>query len=116
MPTWLYGHEPPNVFSAGIAKLFSNAVREDVLLRLATGGLVCLPGAAGTVQEIFQGLTPRYYALPEEPIPPLVLVGADYWTRTVPAWPLLNALADERPMASAIHLTDDIADVPSLLR
>ncbi len=115
VPTWLYGHEPPNVFSTGIAKLFSNAVREDVLLRLATGGLVCLPGAAGTVQEIFQGVTPRFYALPEETIPPLVLVGAEYWTRTVPAWPLLTALADGRPMASALHLVDDIAEVPALL-
>lgn len=115
VPTWLYGHEPPNVFSAGIAKLFSNAVREDVLLRLATGGLVCLPGAAGTVQEVFQGVTPRFYALPEETIPPLVLVGREYWTRTVPVWPLLEALADERRMAAAIHLVDDIAAVPALL-
>lgn len=115
VPTWLYGHEPPNVFSAGIAKLFSNAIREDLLLRLATGGLVCLPGAAGTVQEIFQGLTPRYYALPGETIPPLVLVDVAYWTRTVPAWPLLEALARERRMAPMVHLVDDIADVPELL-
>ncbi|MCC6494722.1 MAG: Rossmann fold nucleotide-binding protein, partial [Propionibacteriaceae bacterium] len=62
IPTWLYGHEPPNVFSSGIAKLFSNAIREDVLLRHASGGLVCLPGAAGTVQEVFQAVTPRFYA------------------------------------------------------
>lgn len=115
VPTWLYGHEPPNVFSVGIAKLFSNAVREDVLLRLATGGLVCLPGAAGTVQEVFQGVTPRFYALREDTIPPLVLVGADYWKRKVPAWPLLEALADDRRMAAAIHLVDDIAEVPALL-
>jgi len=115
VPTWLYGHEPPNVFTCGIGKLFSNAVREDVLLRLATGGLVCLPGAAGTVQEIFQGLTPRYYALPDETIPPLVLVDVAYWTRDVPVWPLLEALADDRRMASAIHLVDDIADVAALL-
>ena len=115
VPTWLYGHEPPNVFSEGIAKLFSNAIREDVLLRLATGGLVCLPGAAGTVQEIFQGLTPRYYALEEETIPPLVLVDVTYWMRTVPAWPLLEVLARDRRMAPVVHLVDDIADVPALL-
>lgn len=115
VPTWLYGHEPPNVFSTGIAKLFSNAVREDLLLRHASGGLVCLPGAAGTVQEIFQAVTPRYYALPAEPIPPLVLVGVEYWTRERPAWPLLSALADARPMAAAVHLVDDVAEVPALL-
>ncbi len=115
IPTWLYGHEPPNVFSAGIAKLFSNAIREDVLLRHASGGLVCLPGAAGTVQEVFQAVTPRFYAAPGEPLPPLVLVGVEYWTRTRPAWPLLTALADGRPMAGAIHLVDDVAGVPALL-
>lgn len=115
IPTWLYGHEPPNVFNAGVAKLFSNAIREDVLLRQATGGLICLPGAAGTVQEIFQGLTPRYYAAAGESIAPLILVGRDYWTNQRPAWPLLNSMAQGRPMAEAIHLVDDIAAVPALL-
>jgi predicted Rossmann-fold nucleotide-binding protein len=52
VPTWFYGHEPPNVFAGSIAKFFSNAQREDVLLRRARGGIVYLPGAAGTVQEI----------------------------------------------------------------
>lgn len=115
VPTWLYGHEPPNVFAAGIAKLFSNAIREDVLLRHATGGLVCLPGAAGTIQEVFQAVTPRFYAPPEEPIAPLVLVGAEYWTHVLPAWPLVDALAQGRRMAAAVHLVDDVAGVPALL-
>lgn len=115
VPTWLYGHEPPNVFSAGVAKLFSNAIREDLLLRHATGGLVCLPGAAGTVQEIFQAVTPRYYASDDAQLPPLILVDADYWTRVRPAWPLLTALADGRRLAGAIHLVGSVADVPSLL-
>ena len=57
VPTWYFGHEPPNVFSSGIAKFFSNAIREDVLLRGATRGVIVLPGAAGTVQEIFQLVT-----------------------------------------------------------
>ncbi len=115
VPTWLYGHEPPNVFCAGIAKLFSNAIREDLLLRHASGGLVCLPGAAGTVQEIFQAVTPRYYALPGEQIPPLLLVGVDYWTSELPAWPLVAGLAEGRPMAAAVRLVDDVAQVPGLL-
>jgi len=115
VPTWLYGHEPPNAFNAGVAKLFSNAIREDVLLRHASGGLVCLPGAAGTVQEIFQALTPRYYADAQDDIPPLVLVGVDYWTTVVPAWPLLTSLGSQRPMASAIHLVERVEDVPAVL-
>jgi predicted Rossmann-fold nucleotide-binding protein len=115
VPTWLYGHEPPNAFSVGVAKLFSNAIREDVLLRHANGGLICLPGAAGTVQEVFQAVTPRYYATASDPIPPLILVGADYWTQQMPAWPLLDRLADGRAMASAIRLVDSVADVPAAL-
>ena len=114
VPTWLYGHEPPNVFCRGSAKLFSNAIREDALLRHASAGLVCLAGAAGTVQEVFQAVTPRYYAS-SGPIPPLILVGVEYWTKTVPAWPLLEALAAGRRLEAAIHLVDDVADIPDLI-
>lgn len=106
IPTWFYGHEPPNVFCDGIAKYFSNAVREDGLLARSNAGIVVLPGAAGTVQEIFQAVTPRYYAGEDEPVPPLVLVDVDYWTRTVPVWPALEALAADRHMVTALHLVD----------
>jgi len=114
VPTWFYGHEPPNAFPRAIAKYFSNAIREDILLRLSAHGLVCLPGAAGTVQEIFQALTPRYYAT-QGPVPPLVLVGTDYWTTRLPAWPLVEALAQGRAMAGYVHLTESMAEVPDLL-
>ena len=62
IPTWFYGHEPPNVFAQGIAKYFSNAIREDWLLAHSQAGIVVLPGAAGTVQEVFQFATRAYYA------------------------------------------------------
>ncbi len=114
IPTWLYGHEPSNVFSLGIAKLFSNAIREDILLRLSDGGLVCLPGAAGTVQEIFQALTPRYYAS-DTTIPPLILLGVEHWTQVLPAWPLVEALAAGRALADRVHLCDSVDEVLGLL-
>ncbi|KRE38643.1 Rossmann fold nucleotide-binding protein [Janibacter sp. Soil728] len=104
IPTWFYGHEPPNVFCDGIAKYFSNALREDVLLAQSTGGLVVLPGAAGTVQEIFQAATPLYYAPDDQPIPPLVLVDLEHWTETVPVWPALRALGAGRPLGEVLHL------------
>ena len=69
IPTWFYGHEPPNVFCDGIGKYFSNAIREDGLLARATAGLVVLEGAAGTVQEIFQAVTPLFYAPAEASSP-----------------------------------------------
>lgn len=110
IPTWFYGHEPPNVFASGIAKYFSNALREDVLLDRCRGGIVYLPGAAGTVQELFQALTGDYYAATDADLTPLVLVGKDHWTRTVPAWPLLKVLTKGRPVARHIHLVDDVAE------
>lgn len=115
IPTWFYGHEPPNVFCDVIAKFFSNALREDGLLARARGGVVVLPGAAGTVQEVFQSVTPLYYADPEAPLPPLVLVGREHWTQTVPVWPAMQALASGRAMAQAIHLVDDLEECADIV-
>ncbi len=114
IPTWHYGHEPPNVFGDRIAKFFANALREDLLLAHSTGGLVVLPGAAGTVQEVFQMATRLYYAV-DRPLPPVVLVEKEHWIERLPVWPLLQALARDRPMAGSIHLVDAIDDVPALL-
>ncbi|HHV21186.1 MAG TPA: Rossmann fold nucleotide-binding protein [Propionibacterium sp.] len=116
IPTWHFGHEPPNVFATHIAKYFHNALREDELLRCARAGIVCLPGAAGTVQEIFQATTINYYATDAEPVVPMVLVGRAYWTDVLPAWQLLSALGAGRRMEHVIHLVDDPAEVPELLR
>lgn len=116
IPTWHYGHEPPNVFASHIAKYFQNALREDELLRMARAGIVCLPGAAGTIQEIFQATTINYYATDDEPVVPMVLVGRAYWTETFPAWQLLSTLGRGRRMEQVIHLVDDPAEVPDLLR
>ena len=66
VPTWFYGHEPPNVFADHVAKYFRNAIREEVLLRICRSGVVFLPGAAGTVQEVFQSACENYYAGPAD--------------------------------------------------
>jgi predicted Rossmann-fold nucleotide-binding protein len=115
IPTWFYGHEPPNVFCHGIAKYFSNAVREDGLLARCTGGLVVLEGAAGTVQEVFQAVTPLFYAPAGSVLAPLVLVGREHWTDTVPVWPAVSALGRGRDMARAVHLVDTIGDAAAVV-
>ncbi|WP_353950603.1 Rossmann fold nucleotide-binding protein [Knoellia sp. S7-12] len=115
IPTWFYGHEPPNVFCNGIAKYFSNAVREDGLLARSTAGLVVLHGAAGTVQEIFQSITPLYYAEADQTLAPLVLVGVDHWSREVPVWNTIEALGRERGMGEAVHLVDTIDEAAELV-
>jgi predicted Rossmann-fold nucleotide-binding protein len=114
IPTWFYGHEPPNVFASSIAKYFSNAQREDVLLGRARGGIIYLPGAAGTVQEVFQAVTPNYYGDPATQIP-LILVDVQHWTVTLPVWPLLQSLAADRPMTTSIHLVDTIDEALELV-
>jgi predicted Rossmann-fold nucleotide-binding protein len=115
IPTWFYGHEPPNPFASHIAKYFANALREDGLLARSTAGVVFLPGAAGTVQEIFDSATPNYYGSRGEPRP-MVLVDRAHWTERLPAWPLLRALARERSMESRIALVDRIEEAPEVLK
>nr|NLI50580.1 Rossmann fold nucleotide-binding protein [Propionibacterium sp.] len=115
VPTWFYGHEPPNVFATHIAKYFDNALREDVLLSLCGGGIVFLRGAAGTVQEIFQAATRDYYARDAADLRPLVLVGVDYWTDVLPAWPLLATLSRDRLMAGHVYLVEDVEQALAVL-
>jgi predicted Rossmann-fold nucleotide-binding protein len=115
VPTWFYGHEPPNAFAAHVAKYFKNAIREDVLLHVCTAGVVFLPGRGGTVQEVFQDACENYYA-DAGSVAPMVLVGADFWTRELPVWPLLQRLAAGREMAPQVHLVDDVEEVVPLLR
>lgn len=114
IPTWHYGHEPPNAFASGIAKYFRNAQREAILLEVCQAGIVFLPGVGGTVQEIFQDACENYYA-DESSTAPMVLVGRDYWTRRYPAWPLLKALAKGRAMEPHVHLVDTIDDAVELI-
>ncbi len=114
IPTWFYGHEPPNAFAGAIAKYFANATREDGLLARSNAGVVFLPGAAGTVQEIFDNATPNYYESRGTPTP-MVLVDRAHWTQELPTWPLLQALAKDRPMAARIALVDSVAEAPDAL-
>jgi hypothetical protein len=115
IPTWFYGHEPTNVFATGIAKYFANALREDTLLHRCRGGIVYLPGQAGTVQEIFQAVTENFYAADASLVAPMVLVGVEYWTSTYPAWPLLQRLGAGRPMGAVVHCVDTVDEAASLL-
>jgi predicted Rossmann-fold nucleotide-binding protein len=54
IPAWVTAGEPISQFASHIAKYFSNSIREDGMLAVATAGIVFAPGGAGTMQEIFQ--------------------------------------------------------------
>ncbi|MEV7631071.1 Rossmann fold nucleotide-binding protein [Microbacterium sp. NPDC089318] len=113
IPTWHYGHEPPNPFASAIAKYFRNAQREAILLEVCQSGIVFLPGSGGTVQEIFQDACENFYA-DESSVAPMILVGREYWTERYPAWPLLQALARGRPMEHHVHLVETVQEAAEL--
>src|SRR5690606_36368989 len=115
VPSWQYGHEPRNLFATTIAKYFLNAQRESVLLELCNRGIVFLRRAVGTVQEVFQDACENYYAADEKAVAPMVLVGREYWTETLPVWPLLQALAKGRPMEGHVHLAGSVAEAVAVI-
>ncbi|WP_433299761.1 LOG family protein [Actinoplanes sp. CA-030573] len=102
LPTWLYGHEPANLFAGQIGKYFSNAVREDSILRLSRGGIVFAPGWAGTVQEIFQAATKTFYQT-DGPSGAFVFLGVEHW-RQLPVEALLRPLLAKSPHGDQSHL------------
>ena len=117
IPTWLYGHEPANLFAGQIAKYFSNAIREDMILRLARGGIVFAPGRAGTVQEVFQAATKTFYGT-DGTSGAYIFLDRAYWTDTLPIETLLRplmALSRFGDLSSTIHVTDDVHEAVAVL-
>jgi predicted Rossmann-fold nucleotide-binding protein len=111
IPTWFYGHEPTNAFATAVAKYFSNSIREDGLLAIATNGVVYTPGAAGTVQEVFMDATQNHYVT-FDVVSPMVFMDSAYWADDRLAAPkLLRQLAGERPYADMIAVLDDPSDI-----
>lgn len=126
IPTWFYGHEPPNVFATTIAKYFENSMREEGLLAVALAGVVFAQGNGGTVQEIFQDACQNYYRTYFKTKSPMVLFGTDYWNPRTPArdgevdhrkpvYPLLRKMAEEKGFADYLLLTDDLTLVRPFL-
>lgn len=89
IPTFFYGHEPPTVFATHIAKFFDNSQREDIILTAAFGGLIFMPGSAGTLQEVFQEAVQNHYLVYGESSP-MIFVGKDFWTKEVPVMPFIE--------------------------
>ncbi|MEM1030658.1 MAG: hypothetical protein AAGN82_09925, partial [Myxococcota bacterium] len=106
IPTWLYGHEPPNAFATHIAKYFANSVREDGLLTIARHGIVYTPGSAGTIQEIFQDACQNHYVTAGV-VSPMIFFGVRYWTEEKPVFPLLQRLAAGMEYGRWLSITDD---------
>lgn len=116
LPTWLYGHEPANLFAGQIGKYFSNAVREDSILRLSRGGIVFAPGWAGTVQEVFQAATKTFYRT-DGPSGAFVFLGVEHWS-ALPVEALLRPLLARSPhgdQSDLIVVTDSLDEAMAAL-
>lgn len=115
VPTWLYGHEPPNAFATLHAKYFANSVREDGLLAIAKHGVIFTPGSAGTIQEIFQDACQNHYVTCGV-ASPMVFLGRDFWTRETPVYPLLERLAAGRDYARHLSIHDAPGEAVDAIR
>ncbi len=116
VPTFFYGHEPPNVFATHHAKYFANCTREEGLVSLATHGIVFAPGAAGTVQEIFQDACQNHYGTVRGEVAPMALLDVKFWTEEMPVWPVLQALARRGAWGDRLLLSDSPDDVVRFLQ
>jgi predicted Rossmann-fold nucleotide-binding protein len=131
IPTWFYGHEPPNIFASHIAKYFENSLREEGLLAIATHGVIFAEGNGGTIQEIFQDACQNYYDNYGFKSP-MILFGKDYWQpkpqsldsagypvyadKVYPAWPLLQGLAQKKNFTNLTSLTSDTDEILAIIR
>lgn len=114
VPTFFYGHEPPTVFATHIAKFFDNSQREDLIVTAAFGGLIFMPGSAGTLQEVFQEIVQDHYMV-YNVSSPLVFVGKDFWTREVPVYPFIqHMIANGRYKNLRVSVHDDTEEVIKL--
>ena len=108
IPTWFYSDEPPTPFATHIAKFFENSIREETLLSEAVGGIVFMPGGAGTLQEVFQEAVQNHY-LTQGFASPMVFMDSQFWSKDVPVYPLLQKLIDDgRYQHLPIALVDDV--------
>ncbi|QLG40441.1 MULTISPECIES: hypothetical protein [unclassified Paenibacillus] len=86
VPTWHYGHEPFTPFATHVAKYFLNSIWEDVLVTLASCGIIFSEGRGGTIQEVFQDAAQVYYRETDNgekntaPITSMIFLDCKFWS------------------------------------
>ena len=115
IPTWHYGHEPPNLFASHVAKYFANSIREEGLLAIAHHGVIYAPGSAGTIQEVFMDAAQNHYAS-FGARSPMVFLDRHYWTEVKPIYPVVRQLADGQGYDELMTLVDTPESVVTFIR
>lgn len=115
IPTWFYGHEPTNQFASHIAKYFANSIREDVLLAIATSGVIFAPGSAGTLQEVFMDAAQNHYGS-FKVVSPMVFFDKKFWMIENPVYPLLQQLAANKQYSQLLSISDTPDEIVAFIK
>lgn len=114
VPTWFYGHEPTNWFAQHVAKYFSNSLREDGLLAIATHGVIYARGSAGTTQEVFMDACQNHYQT-FEVVSPMVFMGSDWFGERTGIFATVQKQAGEKKYGDYLALLDDADEALSFI-
>jgi predicted Rossmann-fold nucleotide-binding protein len=109
IPTWVSEGEPISQFASHIAKYFSNSIREDGLLAVATAGIVFAPGGAGTMQEIFQDAAQNAYKVFGRS--PMVFLDRQHYCADTGLYPALQRQAERLGLADLLSVADEPAEI-----
>ena len=115
LPTWFYGWEPSNLFADGIAKYFSNSLREDGLLAISAGGVVYAPGSLGTTQELFMDAAQNHY-VSFGYTSPMALLGVEHYATSTSHYRLLRELSANKPWGEMLTISDEPEEIVAFLK
>jgi len=105
IPSWVVAGEPISQFASHIAKYFSNSIREDGMLAVATAGIVFAPGGAGTMQEIFQDAAQNAYHVFGRS--PMVFLDSQHYRAETGLYPALERQAARLGFADLLSIGDE---------
>ena len=105
IPTWVTAGEPISQFASHIAKYFSNSIREDGLLAVASAGIVFAPGGAGTMQEIFQDAAQNAYHVFGRS--PMIFLDSQHYRLETGLYPTLERQAARLGFSDLLSIGDE---------
>jgi predicted Rossmann-fold nucleotide-binding protein len=106
---WVIAGEPISQFASHIAKYFSNSIREDGMLAVATAGIVFAAGGAGTMQEIFQDAAQNAYRVFGRS--PMAFLDSHHYCLETGLYPALERQAERLGFADLLSVSDEPKEI-----